>query len=196
VAAPDGAPIAWTLRLKGNRTQERVDGPGMMLRLCAQAEVENLRIGLYGASNETLRALTGELRRAFPKLEIAYAHSPPFRELTAAEDAAVCSAITEAGVGLLFVGLGCPKQEYWMARHRSLIPAVMLGVGAAFEFHAGTVSRAPRWMRENGLEWLYRMASQPRRLWRRYLFSNSIFLAKSAREAADSVVDRLRPPNP
>jgi exopolysaccharide biosynthesis WecB/TagA/CpsF family protein len=194
LAAPDGAPIAWTLRVKGHRAQQRVDGPGMMWRLCADAEAEGVRIGLYGSTPETLEALRAELSSAFPKLAISYAHSPPFRELTEAEDQQVCDAVAAASVGLLFVGLGCPKQEYWMARHRGRIPAVMLGVGAAFEFHAGTVSRAPHWMREHGLEWLYRLASQPRRLWRRYLFSNSLFLAKLAREAARSVADRLRPP--
>jgi N-acetylglucosaminyldiphosphoundecaprenol N-acetyl-beta-D-mannosaminyltransferase len=194
LAAPDGAPIAWTLRMKGHRSQQRVDGPGMMWRLCADAADHGVRIGLYGSTPETLEALRAELIAAFPKLVISYAHSPPFRALTEVEDQQVCEAVAAASVGLLFVGLGCPKQEYWMAQHRGRIPAVMLGVGAAFEFHAGTVSRAPHWMRENGLEWLYRLASQPRRLWRRYLFSNSLFLAKLAGEAARSVADRLRPP--
>ena len=194
LAAPDGAPIAWTLRMKGHRSQQRVDGPGMMWRLCADAAAVGVRVGLYGSTPETLDALRAELATAFPKLVISYAHSPPFRALTAAEDQQVCDAVAAAAVGLLFVGLGCPKQEYWMAQHRGRIPAVMLGVGAAFEFHAGTVSRAPHWMREHGLEWLHRLASQPRRLWRRYLFSNSLFLAKLAREAARSIADRLRPP--
>ncbi len=194
MTAPDGAPIAWTLRLKGKRAQRRVDGPGTMWLLCADAQTEGVGIGLYGSSPGTLQALTTELMRAFPALKIAYSHSPPFRELSVAEDQQVCDEIAASGAGLLFVGLGCPKQEYWMASHRGRIPAVMLGVGAAFEFHAGTVSRAPAWMREHGLEWLHRLASQPRRLWRRYLFSNSLFLAKLAREAAVSVAKRLRPP--
>lgn len=192
LVAPDGAPIAWTLRAKGQRGQERVDGPGMMWRLCADAQDAGIKVGLHGSTGETLDALVDEMRLAFPQLDVAYVHSPPFRELSVDEDQAVCDAITQAGVGLLFVGLGCPKQEYWMALHRGRVPAVMLGVGAAFEFHAGTVSRAPEWMREHGLEWLHRLASQPRRLWRRYLFTNSLFLAKSADEAARSAVSRLR----
>lgn len=196
LATPDGAPIAWTLRLKNHRAQRRVDGPGTMWLVCGDAQTEGVGVGLYGSTPETLAALTDELQRAFPALKIAYVHSPPFRELSLAEDQQVCDDIAASGVGILFVGLGCPKQEHWMAQHRGRIPAVMLGVGAAFEFHAGTVSRAPAWMREGGLEWLHRLASQPRRLWRRYLFSNSLFLAKLAREAASSVAKRLRPSTP
>lgn len=192
LAAPDGAPVAWTLRKKGNPTQQRVDGPGTMWRLCGEAQTSGIKIGLYGSSEQTLATLTTRLRAAFPKLEIAYAHSPPFRDLTAAEDVAVCGDISRAGVGLLFVGLGCPKQEYWLATHCGRIPAVMLGVGAAFDFHAGIFARAPNWMSEYGLEWLHRLMSNPRRLWRRYLFSNSIFLTMSAWEALCHVARRLQ----
>ena len=181
--APDGAPIAWSLRAKGHLGQPRVDGPGTMWRLCEDARNYQVRVGLYGSTPETLDRLTQALVTAFPGLDIAYAHSPPFRALTEEEDRAVCAEIAEARVGLLFVSLGCPKQEAWMAEHRGRIPAVMLGVGAAFDFHAGTVSRAPRWMRERGLEWLHRLASDPSRLWRRYLVTNSLFVAKSALEA-------------
>lgn len=195
LATPDGAPIAWTLRLKTRRAQQRVDGPDTMWLVCGDAQAEGVSIGLYGSTPETLQALTAELERAFPRLKIGYVHSPPFRELSGTEDQQVRDDIAASGVGLLFVGLGCPKQEHWMARHRGRIPAVMLGVGAAFEFHAGTVPRAPQWMRESGFEWAHRLASQPRRLWRRYLFSNSLFLAKLAREAASSVAKRLRPSN-
>lgn len=196
VAAPDGAPIAWTLRRKGHRGQRRIDGPGMMWRLCARSEAEGVKVGLYGSTPSTLEALKRELQSAFPRLEIGYAYSPPFRELLPAEDAAVSEAIARSGVGLLFVGLGCPKQEYWMSRHQGRVPAVMLGVGAAFEFHAGTAPRAPRWMREHGLEWMHRMWTQPRRLWRRYMFSNSVFIVRTAQEAARTVAQKLRPPGP
>ena len=191
IAASDGAPIAWTLRLKGNPAQERVDGPGTMLRLCQMAEAEGLRIGLYGSTAATLRALVRALLVGYPGLDIGYVHSPPFRDLTESEDENICADIERAGVELLFIGLGCPKQEYWMARHRGRIPAVMLGVGAAFEFHAGTTPRAPEWMREHGLEWFHRLCSQPRRLWHRYLVFNSVFLAKSAREAGGSFLGRF-----
>lgn len=187
---PDGAPIAWTLRAKGRSGQSRVDGPGTMWRLCAQAEQAGVRIGLFGATPDTLQALQRRLQRAFPRLEIAYAFSPPFRALSTAEDAAVCRAIADAGVGLLFVGLGCPKQERWMADHRDRLPAVMLGVGAAFDFHAGTVARAPEWMGEAGLEWLHRLAGNPRRLAGRYLVTNSAFIARSAAEVTGALLGR------
>lgn len=191
IIAPDGAPVAWTLRYKGHPTQERVDGPGMMWQLCSDAMAANVKIGLYGSTPETLQALIDQLAVSFPQLEVAYAYSPPFRALTEDEDREVCRAIVASGVQVLFVGLGCPKQELWMARHRGLVPAVMLGVGAAFEFHAGTVQRAPQWLREHGLEWLHRLFTQPRRLWRRYLFSNSKFLKASASEALCSMVGQL-----
>jgi exopolysaccharide biosynthesis WecB/TagA/CpsF family protein len=183
-ASPDGAPIAWSVGVKAGQPQQRVDGPGMTWRLCQEAAEAGIKVGFYGSSRRTLQALAGKLKRRIPKLNLAYLHSPPFRELTPEEDAEVCSDIAQSGVGLLFVGLGCPKQEAWMAEHRGRIPAVMLGVGAAFDFHAGTVARAPQWMRDRGLEWLHRMASQPRRLGPRYLHTNSLFLAKSAVDAA------------
>ena len=130
--------------------------------------------------------------RAFPGLGLAYLHSPPFRALSDEEDEQICQQIAQSGVGLLFVSLGCPKQEYWMATHRGRLPCVMLGVGAAFDFHAGQVGRAPPWMRDHGLEWLHRLASQPGRLWRRYAYTNSLFLAKSAGEALRTLAVRLR----
>jgi len=162
-----------------------------MLRLCGEAMAAGVKIGLYGATEETLAILIAELKRAYPQLDIAYAYSPPFRKLSESEERQVCEDVAQAGVGLLFVSLGCPKQEHWMARHRDRIPAVMLGVGAAFDFHAGTAPRAPEWLREHGLEWLHRLASQPRRLWRRYLFTNSVFLGLSAHEALLSLAERL-----
>lgn len=191
LVAPDGAPIAWSLRFKGFHGQQRVDGPGMMWRLCSEAATAGINIGLYGSTPQTLQALEQRLRQEFPTLKVAYVHSPPFRTLSAEEEAEVCRAVEAAALGLLFVSLGCPKQELWIARQQGRIPAVMLGVGAAFEFHAGTVARAPEWVRENGLEWLHRLLSQPRRLWRRYLFSNSLFLGRSAREAILGTARRL-----
>jgi N-acetylglucosaminyldiphosphoundecaprenol N-acetyl-beta-D-mannosaminyltransferase len=163
-----------------------------MWELLSLARQRGVSVGLYGSQPDTLAALQRAALQTFPGLQIGYVYSPPFRELRQDEDAAICEAITGSGVGLLFVGLGCPKQEYWMATHRGRLPCVMLGVGAAFEFHAGQVSRAPRWMRENGLEWLHRLASQPGRLWRRYAYTNSLFIAKSAGEAVRSLAGRLR----
>lgn len=190
LALPDGAPVAWTLRRKGRPNQERVDGPGTMMRLLHAAEAQGLRVGLYGGTQQTLDKLRARLRQMMPRLVISYCESPPFRQLSAAEDEAVCEAVRRAGVGLLFVGLGCPKQEAWMAGHVGRIPAVMLGVGAAFDFHAGVAPRAPAWMRERGLEWLHRLAGNPRRLLGRYAVTNTMFLTKTAAEMLSSA---LRP---
>jgi len=183
LVVPDGAPVAWTLRRKGHTRQDRVDGPGTMLKVCAAARDQGVRVGLFGSTRETLPKLQQALERMFPGLRISYVHSPPFREPTPEEDARICREVESAGVGLLLIGLGCPKQERWMAERKGRIPAVMLGLGAAFDFHAGTVARAPAWMRNSGLEWLHRLASEPRRLAGRYLESNSLFLWLSLRDA-------------
>lgn len=182
MATPDGAPVAWTLRKKGFESQPRVNGPDLMWALCADAQAQGVSIGLYGSRSCTLDLLTATLKTHFPALKIGYCVSPPFRTLNEAEDQAIVQEINASGVGLLFVGLGCPKQELWMAAHRGRIQAVMLGVGAAFDYHAGTISRAPKWMRSWGLEWLHRLLSEPRRLWRRYFGTNSLFIAKTARD--------------
>jgi exopolysaccharide biosynthesis WecB/TagA/CpsF family protein len=176
LVVPDGAPVAWTLRRLGHAQQDRVDGPGTMWRLCAAAREHGVRIGLLGATPETLEALQATMSKRFPGVQIAYAYSPPFRQLSEAEGERICADVQAARVGLLYVGLGCPKQERWLAQHRDRIPAVMLGLGAAFDFHAGMVTRAPRWMRRYGLEWLHRLSAEPGRLWWRYLSSNSAFL--------------------
>ena len=182
MATPDGAPVAWMLRRQGVAGQQRVSGPDLMLDCCAQLAQQGVSIFLYGSSPATLDALQRALRVREPGLHIAGAHSPPFRALTAAEDTAVVDHIHASGAGVVWVSLGCPKQELWMAAHRGRVQAVMVGVGAAFNFHAGTVRRAPLWMREHGLEWLYRLASEPRRLWRRYLLTNTAFLVGAARQ--------------
>lgn len=179
LALPDGFPIAWTLRKKGHPDQARVDGPGTMWQLCAQAAASGLPVALFGSAPETLALLRSRLVQAFPALKVVYAHSPPFRPLSAQEDEAIVQAINASGAGLCFVSLGCPKQELWMADHAGRVNAVMLGVGAAFDFHAGVVPHAPPWMQRHGLEWLFRLASQPRRLGGRYLDTNSAFIARS-----------------
>ena len=179
LVAADGAPIAWMLRRKGHVDQTRLDGPGTMWTLCRDAQARGVKVGLYGSTHQTLRALRDRMRRAFPELHVGFCESPPFRPLTAEEDDAVCRQIVDAGVGMLFVAFGCPKQELWMAQHVGRINAVMLGVGAAFDYHAGLLARAPRWAQDSGLEWLHRLASEPRRLWQRYLVSNSIFIARA-----------------
>lgn len=176
LATPDGAPVAWLMRALGRTGQPRINGPDLMWRYCEQAARHGDGIYLYGGAPQTLELLQRRLQEAFPGLRIAGAHAPPFRALTPEEDAAVVDDIVRSGAGTVWVSLGCPKQERWMAAHRGRVPAVMVGVGAAFDYHAGTIQRAPLWMQRHGLEWLHRLASEPRRLWRRYLGTNSRFV--------------------
>jgi N-acetylglucosaminyldiphosphoundecaprenol N-acetyl-beta-D-mannosaminyltransferase len=180
MATPDGAPVAWMLRKLGARQQQRVCGPDLMLDYCAQAAQHGEAIYLYGSTQATLDALQKQLLARWPSLRIAGAESPPFRALTQTEDDAAVARINASGAGTVWVSLGCPKQELWMAAHHGRVHAVMVGVGAAFDFHAGTVTRAPLWMRKHGLEWLHRLASEPRRLWKRYLVTNSVFMLRAA----------------
>jgi N-acetylglucosaminyldiphosphoundecaprenol N-acetyl-beta-D-mannosaminyltransferase len=182
LAAPDGAPVAWRLRALGFPKQQRISGPDLMWKCCAGAAEEGLPIFLYGGTTMALQRLSAYLAREFPRLAIVGCYAPPFRPMTEAEDARVVDAIEHSGARVVFVGLGCPKQEVWMAAHRGRIRAVMIGVGAAFDYHAGVLRRAPRWMRNAGLEWLHRLASEPRRLWRRYFVTNTLFLAYLAGE--------------
>ena len=176
LAAPDGKPVAVALALQGFRGQPRISGSELMWKCCERAAESGVSIFLYGSTSENLSVLIEALKASFPKLKIADAYSPPFRQLSDEEDADVVRIINDSGAGLVFVGLGCPKQELWMANHKGRIQAVMLGVGAAFDFQSGKVKRAPNWMQDMGLEWLSRLLSEPRRLWRRYLVTNSIFL--------------------
>ena len=182
LATPDGAPVAWMLRRQGAHGQKRVSGPDLMEAYCAEAAHSGEAIFLLGSTQATLSALSVGLRQRFPSLHIAGMHAPPFRALSDEEDAELVQRINASGASTVWVSLGCPKQERWMAEHRGSVQAVMVGVGAAFAFHAGTVSRAPRWMRDRGLEWAHRLASEPRRLGRRYLVTNSLFVLAVARQ--------------
>ncbi len=178
----DGAPVAWMMRRLGAPGQQRINGPDLMWRYCALAAARGERIYLYGGTDETLALLQPRLRAAFPGLEIGGAVSPPFRKPTHEELARDIAAINASGAGTVWVSLGCPKQELWMAAQRGRVQAVMIGVGAAFDYHAGTIRRAPPWMQRSGLEWLHRLLSEPRRLWRRYLVTNSLFIWGAARQ--------------
>lgn len=176
MTTPDGAPVAWMVGKLGKTAQERVSGPDLTWALLGRCELEQLPVYFFGSSRETLIQLAARVSVAFPALVVAGFEAPPFRPMTDQEDTDAVARINTSGAGLVFVGLGCPKQEHWMLAHRGRVKAVMLGVGAAFDFHAGTVSRAPAWMRENGLEWVHRLFSEPRRLWRRYLVTNTLFV--------------------
>lgn len=193
LATPDGAPVAWMLRRLGHEGQQRINGPDLMARYCAEAGRRGESIYLYGGTEETLAILQNVLLARFPGLRIAGAYSPPFRALTIDEDAAVVEAINASGAGTVWVSLGCPKQEKWMAAHRGRIRGVMVGVGAAFDYIAGTIPRAPLWMQHAGLEWLHRLVSEPRRLWRRYLVTNSLFVWGVVKHYAARLVGRRTP---
>jgi N-acetylglucosaminyldiphosphoundecaprenol N-acetyl-beta-D-mannosaminyltransferase len=184
MATPDGKPVAWMLRRLGFPGQQRINGPDLMWKYCEQAAQRGEAIFLYGSSEETLAILQRRLADALPGLRIAGAVSPPFRALSEAEDAVDVERINASDAGTVWVSLGCPKQEKWMAEHRGRVNAVMIGVGAAFDYHAGTVKRAPQWMQDWGLEWLHRLASEPRRLWKRYLVTNTLFVLGASRQLA------------
>lgn len=168
LVTPDGMPLVWWLRARGVKNQTRVYGPELMLHVCQSAAREKIPIGLLGSTQEVITALVEQLSLRFPGLQISFIHSPPFRPMTSDEDIALVQQMHEAGARILFVGLGCPKQELWIAAHKDRLPAVMLAVGAAFQFHAGLVRQAPQWMQNCGLEWIFRLSQEPRRLWKRY----------------------------
>jgi N-acetylglucosaminyldiphosphoundecaprenol N-acetyl-beta-D-mannosaminyltransferase len=174
---PDGMPLVWTLRAMGKKAATRVYGPDATEVLLRAAQDSGIPVGFYGGSAAALMRLVTEVQRRYPRLEIVFTMSPPFRALDPAEDQEIVRQISDSGARLLFVGLGCPKQERWIMDHRGRIPAVMLGVGAAFDFLAGSKPQAPRWMMRNGLEWVFRLASEPRRLAGRYLKHNPRFIA-------------------
>lgn len=176
LVTPDGMPLVWGLRLLGIPEQSRVYGPDLMLAWCERATLTGLPIYLYGGTAAVLEKLTADLRSRFPGLAIAGSYAPPFRSLSPEEMSADAERIRASGARVVFVSLGCPKQEYWMAEQQSQIPVVLIGVGAAFSFLSGEVSQAPRWMMRAGLEWLYRFWVEPRRLWQRYLINNPMFV--------------------
>jgi N-acetylglucosaminyldiphosphoundecaprenol N-acetyl-beta-D-mannosaminyltransferase len=147
-----------------------------MLYVLEAAAQERIPVGFYGGAPEVLESLAKRMQARYAGLIVAYAFSPPFRAASPEEDTAITRQINQSGARILFVGLGCPKQELWMAEHRGKINAVMLGVGAAFDFHAGMKPQAPTWIQRVGLEWLFRLFVEPRRLWRRYLYHNPRFL--------------------
>lgn len=181
VICPDGMPVVWRLNRRlssGEREACRVSGPDLMEALVrSNVQYPGLRHFLLGGDEKLLEALSGALKEKYPGFQLAGAYSPPFRPWTEEDLENMREAVASSGANVVWVGLGCPKQERWMAEQRELLPpAVYVGVGAAFAFHAGTVKRAPRWMQKNGLEWLYRIYREPGRLLRRYVKHNSLFV--------------------
>jgi N-acetylglucosaminyldiphosphoundecaprenol N-acetyl-beta-D-mannosaminyltransferase len=183
---PDGQPLVWALRALGHDVGDRVYGPDLMDRACARASRTGQRFYLYGGRNQgALAQLARVLRLRYPGLQIVGGYAPPFRELTDAEEEAVAADIHRSGADVVWVGLGVPKQEKWMARMRDRLDApVLVGVGAAFDFHAGLIPQAPDRLQRLGLEWAFRLVQEPRRLWRRYLRYNPRFVAGFARQWA------------
>ena len=194
MVTPDGQPVRWALNvLHGTRLQDRVYGPELMLRACRRAAEVGVPIYLYGSVPDVLTGLERNLTERFPSLRIAGRESPPFRDLTPTEAAAMVDRIKSSGAGIVFVGLGCPRQDQFADAYRDAIGAVLVCVGAAFDFHAGTKRMAPPWMQRRGLEWLFRLGQEPRRLWRRYLVTNSVFLGKLAVELVKIRLLQQRP---
>jgi N-acetylglucosaminyldiphosphoundecaprenol N-acetyl-beta-D-mannosaminyltransferase len=168
LVTPDGMPLVWLMNLLGNTDQDRVAGMDVLIALCNRASAANTSIFFLGSQSEILERMRTRLQKEFPRLSIAGMEPLPFRPLTAEEDEAIIRRINDSGAGIVFISLGCPKQEVWMHQHRGKIQAVMLGLGGAFPVYAGIHKWAPYWVRKTGFEWFYRLMQEPRRLWRRY----------------------------
>jgi len=177
LVTPDGRPLVWALRSLGVKEATQVRGTDLTTRVVERAAREGLPIGLYGGTPELLETFAGILESRYPGVRVVCRIAPPFRPRTPEEDENVTREIRSSGARILFVGIGCPKQERWMEAHKERIPAVMLGVGAAFDFHTGRVRQAPGWMQVAGLEWLFRLLMDPKRLWKRYARHNPRFVA-------------------
>jgi N-acetylglucosaminyldiphosphoundecaprenol N-acetyl-beta-D-mannosaminyltransferase len=182
LTTPDGMPMVWAGRAAGAHWIQRVYGPDMMLAVLAEAQARSWSSFLYGGAPGVPELLASRLEQRFPGLQVAGTHSPPFRSLTKDEVHETAALINASGASLVWVGLSTPKQERWMSELRPLLDApVLFGVGAAFDFHAGRVKQAPSWMQSSGLEWLYRLSREPRRLWKRYLTNNPRFVVAIVR---------------
>jgi len=178
LVVPDGQPVRWALNvLQGTKLADRVYGPLLTLYVCERAAKEGLPIYLYGSTEPVLRAFSANLLKKYPSLQIAGSQPSRFGKLSADEKSEVVKAITDSKAAITLVGLGCPRQEVWVYEHLGVLAMPKLAVGAAFDFHAGTLSQAPAIMQRYGLEWLYRLTREPGRLWKRYLFLNPHFLS-------------------
>ena len=179
LCTPDGMPLVWVGRWKGRQRMARVYGPDLMLALMAMSEEKGWRHFFYGGANGTAETLRDKLRQKFPSLQVVGVYEPPFRPLDKVERRQLGERVAESRPDIFWVGLSTPKQEKFMAEHLAELDAtVMIGVGAAFDFHAGKARQAPRWMQRSGLEWFFRLCCEPRRLWKRYFKNNPLFLLR------------------
>jgi exopolysaccharide biosynthesis WecB/TagA/CpsF family protein len=184
LVTPDGQPVRWALKiLHGVELADRVYGPKLTMRLCERAEKENIGLYFYGNTREVLSTLRNTLQRRFPRLRISGVEPSKFRRLSHQEQDRVAQRIRESGASLVFVGLGCPRQDVWAYEYRDLLSLPIVAVGGAFGVLAGKVPQAPEWMQDRGLEWLFRLGSEPRRLWRRYLLLNPAYALLVALQA-------------
>lgn len=175
---PDGMPLVWISHRRGQKDVRRVYGPDLLLETCKASMTQGYRHFFYGGAPGVADQLAGKLQARFPNLQVVGTYCPPFKPLTPEEDEEIVARINEANPDIIWVGLSTPKQERWMSAHLGQLTApVMVGVGAAFDFHAGLKAQAPVWMQRNGLEWLFRLVTEPRRLWKRYLINNPSFMA-------------------
>ncbi|RFZ85767.1 glycosyltransferase [Mucilaginibacter terrenus] len=175
---PDGQPVKWAMNsFHKAQLSDRVYGPTLTLEVLKKANKEQLSVYLYGSKQTTLDAFEKNINTWFPNIKIAGIHPDRFRNATSEEDLQDIEKINKSGANIVLVGRGCPRQEIWVSEHLGKVNAAMMAVGAAFDFHAGTLKQAPSWMQDNGLEWLFRLISEPQRLWKRYLFTNSKFVA-------------------
>ncbi len=182
IVTPDGMPLVW-LGKKRYQNIERTYGPDLMLALCQWGIEWHYRHFFLGGDARTSKLLVNKLQERFPGIEIVGAYAPPFGDFSKEENEKIITMVQDARPTILWVGLGSPKQDFWMAYNRDILPVpVMIGVGAAFDFIAGTKPQAPRWMQHSGLEWLFRLFSEPHRLWRRYLIGNTKFLVYLLKE--------------
>jgi N-acetylglucosaminyldiphosphoundecaprenol N-acetyl-beta-D-mannosaminyltransferase len=197
LTVPDGQPLKWALNALGHDLDDRVYGPTLMARYCERSAGTGVRMYLYGGRNQgALAQLARNLRLRYPGIQIVGGYSPPFRPLTEDEESEVAREINHSGADVVWVGIGVPKQEKWMAHMRDrLVTPLLVGVGAAFDFHADLVPQAPNWMQTLGLEWLYRLIQEPRRLWRRYLRYNPRFVAGFLKQYAGHLRARRRSPD-
>ena len=176
MAIPDGGPLSSVGRKRGFSNMKRTTGPDYMKEILQISKEEGYRHFFYGSTEETLKKLQRTLNRSYPNVQVAGMYSPPFRALSSEEDEKIVEMINESNADFVWIGLGAPKQERWMAEHQGRVKGFMIGVGAAFDYEAGNIERAPMWMQKANLEWLYRLLQEPKRLFKRYFYTNTKFI--------------------